>query len=226
MKKILLANGLKGLFAEKGSFLDRAEIAVFTAASNEEALKIHTKEHVDLIVTQLDLPGVKIEELFNSIRGDKELRKVSTIIICKDTLAHRERSKQCRANAVFTIPVDTTLLTVKAQQFLHVLPRELYRATLAVGIQGRFKNRPLPFWTENISARGMLIRSEEPLATGDGIYFSFFLPDGTHVSGYGEIARVVPPPDEGGVFHYGIKFTNVAPADTSAIEALIKKARS
>ena len=107
MKKVLLANGLKGLFTEKGSFLDRADIQVFTAASNEEALKIHSRERVDLIVTQLDLPGIRIEELFSAIRNDKELRKVSTIIICKDTLAHRERCKKCRANAVFTLPVDT-----------------------------------------------------------------------------------------------------------------------
>lgn len=226
MKKVLLANGLKGLFTEKGSFLDRADIAVFTAATNDEALEIHSKEHVDLIVTQLDMPGIRIEDLFRTIRNDQELRKVSTIIIYKDTLAHRGRCKQCRPNASFTVPVDTTLLTVKAQQFLHVAPRKLYRASLAVGIQGRFKDRPLPFWTENISARGMLIRTEEPLSKGDGIFFSFFLPDGTHVSGYGEIARVVQPATGAGVFHYGIKFTNVSAADSSAIEAAIKKIHS
>ena len=224
MKKVLLATGLKGLFPESGSFLARADIQGFTAATNDEALMIHGREHVDLIVTKPDLAGSRIEDLFSAIRNDKELRKVSTIIVCKDTLAHRERCKKCRANAVFTMPVDSTLLAVKAQQFLHVAPRKLYRAPLAVGIQGSFKNRPLPFWTENISARGMLIRTEEPLSKGDGIFFSFFLPDGTHVSGYGEIARVDQLTT--GAFLYGIKFTDVAPADSSAIEAVVKKFRS
>jgi hypothetical protein len=224
MKKVLLADGLKSLFTEKGSFLDRADIEIFTAATNDEALTIHGREHVDLIATQLDLPGLRIEDLFSAIRNDKELRKVSTIIICRDTLVHRERCKKCRANAVFTMPVDAALLTVKAQQFLHVAPRKVYRAPLAVGIQGSFKNRPLPFWTENISSRGMLIRTEEPLSKGDGIFFSYFLPDGTHVSGYGEIARVDQLTT--GAFLYGIKFTDVAPADSSAIEAVVKKFRS
>ena len=224
MKKVLLADGLKGLFTERGSFIARAGIQVFTAATNDEALAVHGRERVDLIVTQLDMPGIRIEDLFSAIRNDKELRKVSTIIICKDTLAHRERCKKCRANAVFTLPVDAELLAVKAQQFLHVAPRKLYRAPLAVGIQGSFKNRPLPFWTENISARGMLIRTEEPLSKGDGIFFSFFLPDGTHVSGYGEIARVDQLAT--GAFLYGIKFTDVAPADSSAIEAVVKEFHS
>jgi CheY-like chemotaxis protein len=224
MKKVVLASGLTALFEDKGSFLDRADIEVFTAATNGELLRIHKDEHVDLIVTTIDLPGARIEDLFSAIRNDDDLRKVSTIIICKDTLTHRDRCKQCRANAVFPMPVDTAVLALKAQQFLNVLPRKLYRAPLAVGIQGRFRDRPLPFRTENISAGGMLIRTEEPLAKGDGIFFSFFLPDGTHISGYGEIARVEQ--SETGAYHFGIKFTNVSPADSSAIEEAIKKIRS
>lgn len=222
MKKILLAKDLKGLFLEKDSFFDRADIKVFMAATNDEILKIYNKEKIDLIVTQLDLPGIKSEELFSIIRKSKELQKVSVIIVCQDTLAHRERCKQCRANAVFTIPVDTDLLSIKVQQFLSIAPRTLYRAALAVAIEGRFKNRPVPFWTENISANGMLIKTEEPLSKEAGIFFSFFLPDGTHISGYGEIARVVQLETATDTFLYGVKFTNIEPDVRSAIEAVVK----
>ncbi len=223
MKKALFANDLKSLFSGKNSFLDRTDIKIFTAATNDEVLKIHRKEKADLIVTLLDSPGIKSEELFNSIRKSDELRDVSTIIVCKDTLAHRERCKRCSANAVFTMPVDAALLHIKVQQFLNVAPRKFYRVILAVAIQGKFKDSPLPFWTENISARGMLIKSEEPLSLGDGIFFSFFLPDGTHVSGYGEIARrdrSATAPDS---FLYGIKFTNIDPSSRSAIEAAVDR---
>jgi len=225
MKKILLAIDLKDLFLEKGSFFDRADIKVFTAATNDDVLKIYNKEEIDLIVTQLDMPGIKSEELFSIIRQSKELQKVSVIIVCQDTLAHRERCKQCRANAVITMPVDIDMLYFKAQQFLNVAPRTLYRTALAVAIEGKFKNRPLPFWTENISANGMLIRTEEPLAKEAGIFFSFFLPDGTHVSGYGEIARVVQLETAPDTFLYGIKFTNIEPSVRSAIEAITKLTR-
>lgn len=223
MKKVLLAHGLKKPIMEKSRFLERAGVAVFTAATNDDLLKVHKKEKVDLIVTRLDLPGIKCDELFGLIRKSPELREVSVIIICKDTLAHRERCGKCKANAFFTIPVKPVLLHLKMRQFLNIAPRKPYRAALAIAISGKFKNRPLPFRTENVSASGMLIRAEEPIAKGDGVYFSFFLPNGTHVSGYGEIARVDKAPGASGVFLYGIKFTDVDPAVTSLIEATVNK---
>lgn len=223
MKKVLLTNDLKNLFFKESSFLDRADIKVFTAATNAEVLKIHRMEEVDLIVTKLDTPGIKSEVLFDTIRKSKALQKVSTIIICSDTLTHRERSKQCHTNAVFTMPVDITLLHMKMQQLLDIALRKSYRASLAVAIQGKFQNSPLPFWTENISSSGILIRTEEPLSKGDGIFFSFFLQDGKHISGYGEIRRVIRPTTTPGDFLYGIKFTNIDPSVQSAINAAINK---
>ncbi len=223
LKKILVARELKNLLTEKNNFLERAGITTFTATSSDEILRMHRKENADLIVTQLDMPGIKTEELFTIIRNSEGLRDVSTIIICKDTLAQRDRSKRCNANAVFTMPVDAPLLHIKVQQFLNVAPRKSYRAALAVAIQGRFKDRPMPFWTENISSRGMLFKSGEQLSKGDGVFFSFYLPDGTHVSGYGEIARVDKPATDPDAFLYGIKFTNVDPGVQSAIEAVVEK---
>jgi hypothetical protein len=223
MKKILLSGELKDLFPGKDSVLKRADITVFTAYTHDQMLKIHKKEGVDLIITELDLPGMKSEDFFETIRKSEDLRCVSAIIICEDTLVHRDRSKRCRTNAVFTTPVDTALLHSKVFQLLNVAPRQPYRATIAVAIQGKFKDRPRPFWTENISAKGMLIKSEEPLAKGDGIFFSFFLPNGTHVSGYGEISRAARTTSVQKMFHYGIKFTNIDPETKAAIEATVKR---
>lgn len=222
MKKVLIASALKDLLMEKNSYLNRANIRVYTAATNDEILSLHRGKKVDLIITQLDLQGIKNEELFTTLRKSKYLQKVSVIIICKDNLANRELCKKCGANAVLTIPVDKALLNMKVQEFLSVAPRESYRAALAVGIEGKFKNRPQPFWTENISVSGMLIKSEELLEKNAGIFFSFFLPDGTHVSGYGEIIRLVPLETTPEVFQYGIKFTNIDPSVKTSIEKVIK----
>jgi len=223
MKKMLLAHSLKKPIMEKSRFLERAGVSIFTVATNDDLLKVHKQEKVDLIVTKLDLPGMKSEELFSLIRESPELREVSTIIICKDTLAHRERVRHCNANAFFTMPVKPVLLHLQMQQFLNIAPRKYYRAALAIAISGKFRNRPLPFRTENISASGLLIRAAEPLSKGDGVYFSFFLPKGTHVSGYGEIARVDKVPGEPEAFLYGIKFTDVDPCVKALIEAVVNK---
>ncbi|OGW36611.1 MAG: hypothetical protein A2010_03305 [Nitrospirae bacterium GWD2_57_9] len=222
-KKVLFTGPLTDLFVKENNFFERSDIILFTATTSDDILLIHREEKLDLIATLLDLPGIRSEELFSRIRAEPTLKEVSVIIICKDTLAQRERCKQCGANALFTIPVDTGLLQLKMQQLLAVAGRKNLRTVLAVGIQGRFRNRPMPFWTENISASGMLIRSEEPLQQGDGIFFSFFLPDGMHVSGYGEIARVVQVSRKPAVYHYGIKFTNIEPEARAAIEGTVRK---
>jgi CheY-like chemotaxis protein len=223
MKKVLIANGMKDLFREKGSFFDRAEITVLTAAKNDDMLKICRENEIAVIVTQLDLPGLTCEEFFKVLRKSKELKGISTIILYTDTLANRARCKECSPNAVVTLPVEPALLYLKVQQFLNIAPRGNYRAALAVAIEGEFKNTPLQFWTENISANGMLIKAEEPLSKGDGIFFSFFLPNGTHATGYGEITRIEKLESGSAAFLYGVKFTNIAPNIRSAIEAAVNK---
>ena len=222
MKKVLLAKDLRRLFPERGSFLDRADLKVLLAATNDEAQRICVREEVDLIVTRLDLPGMKSEDLFEFIRTSPRLRKASIIMICNDTLAHRERCKRCRANAVVTMPVDPSILHLKMQQFLNVAPRMLYRASLAVAIEGKFRDRPGPFHTENISVSGMLIKAEEPLTKGSGVFLSFFLPDGTHVSGYGEIVRVDRAEAAPNLYLYGVKYTNIDQKSMTAIESVVK----
>ncbi|HEY6011009.1 MAG TPA: PilZ domain-containing protein [Nitrospirota bacterium] len=220
-KKIILARDLVSLLTAKSSFLDRADIKVFVVATNDDLRDVHTRERANVIITTLDMPGVRAETLFTDFRAHETLRDFSVIIVIKDTLVLRERCKKCKANAVFTVPVDEALLSLKVNQFINVAPRKSYRASLAVGIQGKFRDKPQPFWTENISSRGMLIRTGEPLAKGEGIFFSFFLPDGTHVSGYGEISRVDIDRTVADMHLYGIRFTNIEPADVAAIEAFI-----
>jgi CheY-like chemotaxis protein len=222
MKKILIANDLKKFLTKSSSFLNNADIRIYAAATNDELLSLHRDERANLIITHLDMPGIKNVDLFRIIRNNKDLRDVSVIMICKGNLANRELCKQCGVNAIITMPVDTDLLNSKVRQFLNTAPRKTYRAALAVAIEGKFKNRPNPFWTENISVSGMLIKTEEPLSRDDGIFFSFYLPEGDHVSGYGEITRVIQLEDEPGYFLYGVKFTSIEPDVKSAIEAAMK----
>jgi CheY-like chemotaxis protein len=222
MKKVLLSKDLHGLFSERDSFLDRSDIIVELVTSNDEVLRICSEEDVDLIVTRLDMPGMRSEELFDLIRKDPTGRKASIIMVCNDTLALRERCKNCKANAVITLPVDPVVLEMKMQQLLNVAQRMQYRAMMAVAIEGRFRDRPVPFHTVNISTSGTLIRTTEPLVKGAGVFLSFFLPDGTHVSGYGEIVRVEMSPGDEELSQYGIRFTNVEEETKTAIEKAIR----
>ncbi len=224
MKKILMANELNRLFAEKNSFLDRVHIKIFSAATNDELLKIHREEKADLIITKIDLPGIRSEELFETIRQDKELRETLVIFVCKDTSAQRERCRQCGANEIFTIPVDIALLHAKTQQLLSVSQRKAYRVALTVSVEGKSKNRRFLHRTEDISASGMLIKADEDvLAQGDTISLSFYLPDGMHVDATGEIQRASKQSTAPDSYLYGIKFIDINATTKSAIESFVNK---
>src|SRR5574341_1265272 len=194
MKKILTAKDMQPLLVEENSFLNRGDIKILTAGTNDEILKLHREEKADLIVT---------------------------VIICDDRVAEGEQPRQCGAGEVLVIPVDRALLHRKVQQALAVAPRWSYRVTLNVAVEGKLKNRPFLFRTENISATGTLIRAEEALAPGDRIALSFYLPDGTRVSAQGEIVRLVSQGAGPGL--YGIKFTDIAPGVKASIESFVEK---
>lgn len=222
MHKVLLTNGLEHLFVEKGGFLNRADIKLLIAPTTDDLLRIHREEQVHLIVAELDTPGTKLEAVFSAIRKDKLLKYVSTIVICKDVSADRKRREQCGANAVFSTPVDIPRLSVTARQLLDVAPRMFYRSALEVEVTGRFSDRQVPFWTENISANGMMIRSEVRLAKGEGLSFSFSLPGGKTVSGHGEIvwSRQV---QDSSAYHCGVKFTTIDPAARAMIAEFVNQ---
>ncbi len=225
MKKALIAIDLISLSMMKEGFLDRNDIKVLTAATNDAFLKTHEKEKVDLIVTRLDMPGsITSEQLFKMIRESHELRRVSVVMICEDTPDQRERCKKCGANAVFTKPIDIDLLLVRLRQFLDVAPRQPYREMLhIVDIEGKFGGRAFFGQGENISANGMLIKTEDIFAAGDQIYFSFFLPGGKPVKVRGEVVRLIKQAPALHVCRYGIRFTEIAPENKAEIEMYVRK---
>jgi CheY-like chemotaxis protein len=223
MKKILTSNDLYRRYLKNETLIDRADIAVFTAETSDEMVEIHRKEKADLILTGLDPAGTRIERLFDTIRENKDLRKVSTIIICEDNVIHRARCEKCGPNACLAMPVDKAELKAKTLQLLDIAPRRPYRVTLNVAVEGKFNNKPFLHRTEDISSTGMLIRAKDILAQGDHITFSFYLPSGMRISARGEVERIVKQTAEPGICLYGVKFTDLESSARSAIEAFVTK---
>ena len=223
MKKILTSDDLNRLYLKNEEIIDRVDIEVLIAETHDKMLDMHRKEKADLIITRLDLPGMKIEELFNTIRESKDLRKVSTIVICEDNVIHRARCKQCGPNTVFALPVDKAGLHAKSMQLLDVAPRRPYRVTLNVAVEGKFNNKPFLHRTEDISSTGMLIRAKDFLAQGDRITSSFYLPNGMRISARAEVERIVKQTAEPGICLYGVKFTDLDTDARSAIESFVAR---
>lgn len=223
MEKIIIADDIRTLIEKKESFLNRSTIRIFTVTSNEEALNIHTAEKINLIITKLDMPEMSSEMFCSVIRKDEELRKVSIIIICANNKSDIERSSRCRANSIITMPINIEILLEKAQQLLNIAKRECYRVLSSVKVNGKYRNKPFFCHLENISASGILLKTDKILAEGDIVKCSFFLPDSIHIITDGEIVRVVRKTTEFDTNQYGIKFSNLPLDSRAAIEAFDRK---
>ncbi|MEK6742319.1 MAG: PilZ domain-containing protein [Nitrospirota bacterium] len=221
MKTLLISQDLKPLMATAMNFLHRSDIAVHTAATNDELLKFHIEKSANLIVASPALPGLACETLFHIIRRGETMKKVSLLLVCENDPAHKQQAERCNANAVLTRPVDPSIFSSKVQQLLDVPPRRSYRVVLNIAVEGVHNSRPVMCTSENVSAHGMLIRTRENLAAGDRVECSFYLPDGFRVGAIGDIARACKADQASETTHYGIRFRRFASGAESALAEFV-----
>lgn len=213
MKKIIIAHDLHALLTQDRTFCNRREMRVFPAATTDEALAIHREERADLIILELDMPGLPGEQACALIRDDADLRTVSMIMVCTDTPEAIERSRQCRTNAVLLQPVNPLVLTIKMQQLLDIAVRETLRVLLRVNIETRSGNESFYCCSRDISATGMLIETEEPLGEGARLSCQFYLPNTKKIQVTGKIVRTIGRDPGDDVHQYGLMFTDIGPVD-------------
>lgn len=219
MKKILIAEGLDSLLQQRDSFLNRSDMRIFTASSNDRLLAIHQAERVDLIITGLELPGMNIEELISLIRKNHALRAAHLIMVCANNRGAVEFVSRCKPTAVFFHPVNPALLLARAQQLLTLQTRDTFRVHIAADVDGSEGNSRFFCKCQDISATGMLIETDKRLRAGSRVVCSFFLPDAGQVRAAGELVRSVDGAD--GAHQYGLKFLQMMPEHRIALQGFI-----
>lgn len=220
MKKILVLRDIKADADKKGGILSRAVFRIITADSNPEVLEMHKQENVDLIITKLKSSGLDGDDLCSLIRKDEKLRKVSVIIVCDNNKPDIDRSSNCRANAVLTMPFSTDELSGLVFNLLNVPRREAYRVIINVQVNGKHDNKSFLCSSVNISSTGILIETGNKLYLGDNVSCSFFLPGVKRMTLNGIIVRCNSKTVD--INEYGIKFDRVSLEDRVAIEAFVQ----
>lgn len=223
MKKVIIAEDIKAILEKEDSFLNRSDVRIFTATTNEQALNLHRAERANLIIAQLDTPVMSGEVLSAIIRDDNELCKASLIIVCSDTESDLKRCLQCRANAFVTSPINNATLLQEVHQLLHIGHRKSCRVLVSIKIQGKSSEIPFTGYAEDISVSGMLLHSNTLLYEGDAITCAFYLPDSTHITTNAEVIRILERETEHDTNGYGIKFIDLSTDFSSAIEGFVKK---
>ncbi|HUI45901.1 MAG TPA: PilZ domain-containing protein [Nitrospirota bacterium] len=226
MLKVIISESIHKLLQEKDSLLNRQDISVFQTRSNDETMKIHLAEKANLIVTELDMPGMDSELLYSMIRKDKELQRVAVLMICPNNMKSIERCSHCMADAIILRPVNPALILAKAQQLLDLSWRDTYRARVLINGKASVRGNPddtaLICCAHNISSTGVLFETEKVLNEGDQVVCSFFLPGGTEVQVAGEIVRTVHHAPRFTSNQYGVRFSNLTAEARQALETFIQ----
>jgi CheY-like chemotaxis protein len=223
MKKIIIADSIRKLIDEEGLF-GRSSIRILEVSSNTAVLDIHSDEKTDLIITDLEMPGMSVEKLCSEIRNDKELRNVSIIIVCPDSESEK-RILQAKANAVISKPVNAEMLIDKARHLLNIAKRTSFRVPIAVKVEGRHMDKPFLGHSEDLSASGMMFYSDKTIGKGERIVCAFMLDDVTRIATDAEVVRVERRQVGYDTKQYGIRFVDADKEFISAIEAFIEKKR-
>lgn len=221
MKKIIIAQDIYQILKQKNSFLDRADMLILPVATQDEVLAVHRAERADLIITELDMPGMKSEQFCALLKEGGELRTVPVILVCINDPETLERGSCCGVSAVIPRPFKSDVLLAKAKQLLNVCWRETYRVLLSVSVEGNTGGQIFFCRSLDVSITGMLIESEQDFALGDRLVCNFFLPDTTRIGVTGEIVRLVQKTTGSEANRYGVQFSALAPETKKALEAFI-----
>lgn len=219
MKKILLVNASRYFLDEGKSLLDRKDFHVFLAPTAMRALQIHRDERVNLIVADIDLQDIGGDALCAKVREDSESRAVSFVLVCHDTPEELARGAKCGANICIRKPFSAKAILDHVEKLLAISVRRGYRVLLRAKVKGAQDDGVFFCTSQNISVSGILIETEKPLAVGDQLSCSFYLPGSAHITAEGEAARVEVAAD--GKHHCGIRFTSIDSDFKNAIESFI-----
>jgi two-component system alkaline phosphatase synthesis response regulator PhoP len=214
MKKIIFLDRVKQA-VDHDLFEELSGCEVFTAYSNADALRIHQKEKVSLIITELYGSGMSGAQFCSNVRENEELRDVSIIVCCRDNEIELREAAQCRANAVLTMPLSGDALRRKIDALLSIPARGSFHAQFSARTGGA-PRIAIDCRTENISVTGMLIRADAELRRGDLLQYSLDLAPAMSFAVQAEVVRA----DRG---RYGVRFARLDPAAQRAIEVLISR---
>jgi CheY-like chemotaxis protein len=223
MKKILIAHTIHEQLKADPSFLGRADLTVLTVETNDRLLELHRREKADLIITELELPGMPTERLCSLIREDPNLRTVSLLLSAANTPEAIKAANRCRVNAVLLHPFHPVLVIAKAQQLLQIQARETLRVLLSAEVQTDSGDGPFYCRTRNISASGMLIETEKRLAEGSRLSCQFYLPSARKIAAAGRVVRIIQQNAGDEDLQYGLLFTDLDPETRKLISDYVEE---
>jgi CheY-like chemotaxis protein len=162
----------------------------------------------------------KAAAVMQQLRNDPETRSLSLAAVVDDVVPGTENQlRQAGANVVLSGQAVPFLWDQWLEELLTVPPRRAARIAVRLEVWQRRVGQPGPRigWTVNISTRGILLETIEPMEVGTTLDMMFRLPDDEHhaLRPVGQIVRHTPGTDA--TSRSGIKFLRITDVDKDRI---------
>ena len=218
MKKILATKSLKPLLNRFGNFLSKETVEIIFVQSEEDIVKAHSIEDVDLIIMEITETSDNIEDACSIIRNDDVLKKVSIILISEKDKSVISKCHACKVNDYITKPVNHEELLRKIHKILYPVQRNHLRVQLQVLVKGKSDRDYFFANSKDISSAGILIESDRIFGKGEKVKCSFFL-ESNNIKTIGQVVRVVKKGDD--LYDYGLEFVDIDSTSREIIENFI-----
>lgn len=223
-KKILVVDDTR-LFRElEAVFLARAG-QVYTASGGEEALAIARRERPDVVVADMDMPGMDGETLCRAIKADRDLHATPVIlVIAGDCAAEHARAVSAHADDILAKPLSRIQLNVAVARLLREKPaRGLTRVGVEAEVRVRLSRAESSAWglARDLSRGGIFVESHGRLPVDTEVDLDFRLPNQS--APLRPTARVIwsGPHPKTGAPGMGLRFVRMDRSSTDRIDAYV-----
>jgi len=226
MKKILLVDNVKSILDRQKSLLNRDVFQVSIAESAQEAIDLHKKEQFDLILMDMNMPGMDGAQACRAIRSDPSMKKVSILMATlTDTKEEVQKAMDSGANGHIKKPLKKEDLDQKVAALLNIPTRQSIRILVRIKLDAKIGGDFFIANTVDVSSTGLLFECDHDLKSGDSVETSFFLPSPEgfkRVVAQSEVMRVAPGANSTAK-RYGVRFVDFKEGNNDFINRFVRE---
>jgi uncharacterized protein (TIGR02266 family) len=191
---------------------------VLTSRRAEEALELARREHPDVVLADLHMPGMAGDELCRQLKSESDLARTPVILVtgARDAEDH-ERAVRAGADDVVHKPVNRLQLIQAVNRFLKLAVRGLVRVPVDAEVRLDVSGHEVWGRARNVSRGGMYIESDISPEPQTELELDFKLPvSGRALAPTAEVVWRRPAQTPDGAGGIGVRFLKIDP-DTSRL---------
>jgi uncharacterized protein (TIGR02266 family) len=227
-KRVLLVDEVRLILEMERSLFSRDQVAVTVARNGQEALHSLQVLKPQLVIMDLQMPGMDGAEVCRRIKADPDFCAVPVILTTgTDHAAELHRCHAAGCDAVIGKPLNRRKLLDAARRFLamteRAAPRVITRMLVQYGIEDQ---QTLHDFSVNLASGGMFLETSQLLPIDTPLSLEFFIPGAPATTrSRARVAWANPAGDQtkpdlpSGL---GIQFLDMASQDSRAIRKFIR----